>query len=112
MKIINEVLYMSEALSFIDSLEDKARKKVLSNISKAQEIRDPELFSKLDGEIWEFRTIYNKICYRLFAFWDKKQNAVVICTHGLIKKTQKTPSQEIEKAERLRKKYFETQYHT
>lgn len=97
---------MPEAMSFIDRLESKARKKVLSNISKAQEIKDPDLFTKLDGEIWEFRTLYNKVCYRLFAFWDKNRNAVVICTHGLIKKTQKTPSQEIEKAERLRKEYF------
>jgi len=30
----------------------------------------------------------------------------VISTHGLIKKTDKTPKSEIEKAERLREKYF------
>ncbi len=47
--------------------------------------------------------------YRLFAFWDKteKNNTVVIATHGLIKKTDKTPKGDLEKAERLRKKYFE-----
>ena len=108
MKIIKEILYMPEALEFIDSLEPKARNKVLYNLSKAQEIQNQELFKKLDGEIWEFRTLYNSMSYRLFAFWDKTRDAVVICSHGLIKKVQRTPRAEIEKAERLRKEYFET----
>ena len=33
--------------------------------------QDKELFKKLNDEIWEFRTLYNKTHYRLFAFWDK-----------------------------------------
>jgi phage-related protein len=43
------------------------------------------------------------------AFWDKtgKKETVVITTHGLIKKTDKTPSGELEKAEKIRKHYFE-----
>lgn len=52
----------------------------------------PRVFSKLEGtEIWEFRTLYNKVRYRLFAFWDTQQDTLVIATHGIIKKTQKTP---------------------
>jgi phage-related protein len=43
----------------------------------------------------------------LFAFWDTDSNTLVVCTHGIIKKTQKTPSKEIVKAENIRKKYFE-----
>ncbi|WP_132222478.1 type II toxin-antitoxin system RelE/ParE family toxin [Albibacterium bauzanense] len=35
-----------------------------------------------------------------------KRNTVVISTHGLVKKTDKIPRSEIEKAERLREKYF------
>ena len=66
------------------------------------------LFKKLQDEIWEFRTLYNKTYYRLFAFWDKddKENTIVISTNGLIKKTDKIPKGEIEKAERLRTQYF------
>ena len=50
------------------------------NIRRVQKgERDKELFKKLDGtEIWEFRTIYNKTYYRLFAFWDKDINTLVI----------------------------------
>jgi phage-related protein len=71
--------------------------------------QDKELFKKLKGEIWEFRTLYNKMHYRLFAFWDKieKIDTIVISTHGLIKKTDKTPSSDIIKAERLRNLYFQ-----
>jgi phage-related protein len=52
--------------------------------------------------------LYNRTHFRLFAFWDKteKTETVVISTHGIIKKTDKTPKNEIEKAEKLREKYF------
>ena len=45
---------------------------------------------------------------RLFAFWDKsdKQDTIVVSTNGFLKKTDKTPLAEIEKAETLRVKYF------
>jgi phage-related protein len=32
---------------------------------------------------------------------------LVLATHGIIKKTDKTPEKEIEKAEQIRLKYFE-----
>ena len=68
---------------------------------------DKELFKKLENsEIWELRTLFNGICYRLFAFWDNEINALVMVTHGIVKKTQKTPKKEIEKAERIRQEYF------
>ena len=77
--------------------------------SKAKFVIDPELFKKLDDtDIWEFRTFYKKVKYRLLAFWDKDNGAdtLVIATHGFIKKTQKTPPQETAKAEEIRKAYF------
>ena len=44
----------------------------------------------------------------MLAFWDKDNgtNVLVIATHGFVKKTQKTPSKEIGKAESIRKAYF------
>jgi phage-related protein len=46
--------------------------------------------------------------YRVFAFWDKtgKVETLVVATHGVIKKTNKVPKSEIEKAERIRREYF------
>ena len=70
--------------------------------------RNSELFKKLDNsDIWEFRTLYNGIAYRLFAFWDTDTQTLVIVTHGKIKKTHKTPKKEIAKAEAIMKQYFE-----
>lgn len=103
-----KIEFLQEASDFIDSLEDKTREKVIYNIWKAQATNDNELLKKLNNEIWEFRTLYNKTHVRLFAFWDKSNNSetLVISTHGIIKKTWKTPIGDIEKAERLRLEYF------
>ena len=72
---------------------------------------DKELFKKLENsEIWEFRTLFNGNCYRLFSFWDTETETLVIATHGIVKKSQKTPPKEIIKAEEIRKKYFELKH--
>ncbi len=99
---------LDEANEFVRSLPEKTKKKVLYNMLRVQrgEI-DDELFKKLNDYIWEFRTLYNGIKYRLFAFWDTKRRAMIIATHGIAKKTQKTPSKEISKAEAIRKQYLE-----
>lgn len=100
--------FLEEAKSFLDGIDEKSREKIIYNIWKARSTNDKELFKKLQDEIWEFRTKYNKTYFRLFAFWDKtdKEDTVVISTHGLIKKTDKIPKSEIEKADRLREHYF------
>jgi phage-related protein len=107
-----QVRFLEEAAGFLDSLDEKDRDKVIYNIQKARFSNDKELFKKLKDEIWEFRTLFNKTHYRLFAFWDKtgKAETVVISTHGLIKKTDKTPVAELEKAVKIRKLYFERKY--
>jgi phage-related protein len=72
---------------------------------------DKELFKKLENsEIWEFRTLFNGSCYRLFSFWDTETETLVIATHGIVKKSQKTSPKEITKAEEIRKKYFELKH--
>jgi len=102
------VEFLPEAIEFMNILDEKAREKIYFNIKKAQFINDSELLKKLNGDIWEFRTLYNGIAYRLFAFWDKtkKNETLVIATHGIFKKTNKTPAKEIEKAERIREQYL------
>lgn len=104
-----EITYLEEAIEFLSSLDDKVKSKIAYNIGKSMYFIDKELFKKLENsEIWEFRTLYNKQSYRLFAFWDSDENKLVIATHGIVKKTQKTPKKEIEKAEAIRRKYFKS----
>ena len=102
------VQFLEDVKEFLDELDEKARDKIFYNIWRARITNDKELFKKLQDEIWEFRTLYNKTYFRLFAFWDKANNedTVVVSTNGLIKKTDKIPQSEIDKAERLRQKYF------
>ncbi len=101
---------MREATDYLRALPKKVRDKIAHNIYRVQlGERNAELFKKLDGtDIWEFRTLYEGNAYRLFAFWDTRTDTLVIATHGINKKTQKTPIKEIAKAERMRKEYFKT----
>lgn len=103
------LILSEEADAFIRSLPVKVSDKIRSNMRRIQKgERNVELFKKLEGtEIWEFRTQFNKMAYRLFAFWDTETDTLVVATHGIIKKTQKTPSKEIAKAEQIRNIYFE-----
>ena len=50
------VIFLEWAKDFLDSLNDKTRKKVLYNVWKSRDLNDPELFKELKGNIWEFRT--------------------------------------------------------
>jgi phage-related protein len=104
-----KVVYSTDATEFLQKIGVKTREKIVYNIDKAIYTLDPELFKKLTGDIWEFRTLYNGKQYRLLAFWDKTcdVDTLVIATHGFIKKTQKTPSKEIGKAIEIMKAYFE-----
>lgn len=103
-----KVVLMEEAAAFIAGQSVKAQQKIYYNIFKVEEsIREAEIFKKLENtDIWEFRTRYNGICYRLFSFWDTDTDTMVVATHGIVKKTMKTPVKEIAKAEEIRKEYF------
>ncbi len=103
-----KLVLLDDALSFIGSLPLSTRKKIYYNIDKVLfGERDAEIFKKLEGtNLWEFRTLYDKKAYRLFAFWDNDEETFIVATHGMVKKSQKTPRKELEKAERLRQQYF------
>lgn len=108
-KQVFRLVLTEEAKNFIASLPESAANKIRYNIHRvASGERNVELFKKLENtDIWEFRTLYNRTAYRLFAFWDRDTETMVIATHGIIKKTQKTPQKEIAKAEAIMKYYFE-----
>jgi len=51
--------------------------------------------------------IYEYIKGRLRFFWFEDGERIIVCTHGIIKKTQKTPKREISKAIRIKELYKE-----
>ena len=102
------LIMTDEAFNFVESLSQKVGDKIHYNINRIKDGEvNNEIFKKLENtDIWEFRTLYNKTAYRLFAFWDTEGETLIIATHGIVKKTQKTPSKEIAQAERRRANYF------
>ncbi len=108
MEKLFEIVFLEEAYDFLKSLDRKHYEKILYNIRKSQVENDPELFKKLNEDIWEFRTLYQGLQYRLLAFWDKrdKTNTLVVSTHGFIKKRNKVPDNEIQKAIQQKIKYL------
>ncbi len=103
-----ETKFMEEANEFLAELDSKTISKIFYNIDLAEQTNDPKLFKKLQNDIWEFRTKFGRLQIRLLAFWDKSdnKNTLVIATHGFIKKVDKVPKNEINRAERLRDHYF------
>jgi hypothetical protein len=55
------------------------------------------------------RTKYSGLQIRLLAFWDKTdgEETLVIAALGFIKKGDKVPKNEIDRAVKIRMKYFE-----
>ncbi len=94
---------------FLDSLPGKAAQKVtwVLNLIENLDFVPSTYFKKLVNteEIWECRIQVGSDAYRVFCFFDG--HSIVVLTHGLIKKTQKTPRREIERAETFRRDYLE-----
>lgn len=94
---------------FFRSLPDiKTKAKIISIIQRLESsgsvmLKPPES-KKLTDTIWELRIKYNKNIYRLLFFTQPDETYII--TNGFIKKTDKTPEIEIEKAENYRKTYL------
>jgi phage-related protein len=103
-----ETRFLEDVDKFISGLDTKTIKKIFYNIDLAEQTNDPKLLKKLQNDIWEFRTKYAGNQIRLLAFWDKtdSKETLVIATHGFIKKVDKVPKNEIERALKLKDNYF------
>lgn len=94
---------------FILNLTLKERAKIFETINYFLELKNNNLPIKeklskhLEDGIFELRTYLSDKIARTLYFYQK--GAKIIITHGFIKKTQKTPIGEIEKAKSLRKLY-------
>ena len=89
---------------------DKVRKKIAQTLVWLQTLdRLPiTILKSLEGKkgLFEIRIEFGGDIFRVFCCFD--EGSLVILFNGFQKKTQKTPSGEIDKAERLMKEYFES----
>jgi len=68
-----EVIFLTEAREFLIEVDEKSRDKIIFNIDKAKVKTDKELFKKLKGEIWEFRTLSTKLIIAFLLFGTKRK---------------------------------------
>ena len=92
---------------FLDSLPGKVAQKIVwvLRLLEDMDMVPASYFKKLAGteDIWECRIQFGSNAYRIFCFF--LDNSVVL-THGFVKKSQKTPAREIERAEVYRRDFF------
>ena len=92
--------------AFLDSLETKMRVKALNSMSLLAEygnsLRPP--YSKyLEDGIFELRIKFASDITRIFYFFYV--NDKIVLTNGFVKKTQKTPKSELDKAKKYKTDY-------
>ena len=84
---------------FLESLDTKMKAKALREITllrdNGRELREPHC-KYIEKGIFELRIKFSSNISRIFYFFYVDNN--IILTNGFIKKTQKTPQREIQKA--------------
>lgn len=102
------IFYGNYFIEFYQKKDLKVKSKIQYVFELIREVeRVPEKFLKhLAGTngLYEVRVEYQSNIYRIFCCFD--EGNVVVLFNGFQKKTQKTPQNEIEKAEQLMKEYF------
>jgi phage-related protein len=100
--------YKNHFLDFYKNQTDEVKKKfnwTLQLIATVQNI-PRKYFQNMEGSqgLFEIRVEVGSDIFRAFAFFDKGN--LIIVANAFQKKTQKTPKNEIEKADIIRKAYF------
>jgi len=99
----------SPVKEFLDSLPGKVAQKItwVLSIIEDFDIIPTKYFKKLEGTagIYECRIDFGGNTYRLLGFFHL--GSFVILTNGFMKKTQKTPKEEIELSERRKKDFLD-----
>lgn len=88
---------------FIDGLDEKMKAKVFGRLELLEEhgaLLGMPFARHLDDGIFELRTVQSNNITRILYFFVIGER--VILTHGFVKKTQKTPAKEIERAKKIR----------
>jgi len=103
------VFYKEFFIDFYKGLEPKAKEKIQYVFELIKQVeRVPEKFlAPMTGceGLYEIRLESQSNIYRIFCCFD--QGKIIVLFNGFQKKTQKTPKNEIEKAMRLKREYFD-----
>ena len=92
--------------AFMSTLKEKEQEKVQYGLLllKTQDRLSKKFVKYIKDGIYELRTEYAGNIYRVFFIFDDGQ--IVVLFNGFQKKTQKTPTNEIEKAIKIKEAYY------
>ena len=112
MFIRNIFYYKNYFFDFFDKQNPEVKTKINWTLQLIATIeRVPEKYFKHLSDstgIYEIRVEVSSNIVRVFCIFDKEK--LIILLNGFHKKTQKTPKNEIELAEKLKKQYFDGKY--
>ena len=104
------VWYKEYFTSFLSALDDGPKRKILQILRMIQtiDIIPSQFFKHIENTkgLYEIRAELSGNIYRIFCCFDKGQ--MIVLFNGFQKKSQKTPRQEIDKAQALMKEYFDS----
>ena len=103
------IFFKDYFFDFFEQQTEKVKEKidhVLFVVTVAKRIPQ-KFFQHVEGTngLYEIRVEFQGNIYRIFCCFDEGQ--VVILFNGFQKKSQKTPSRELDKAEKIRNEYFD-----
>lgn len=100
------LVYKDYFLTFYRTLEAGAQKKIdyVLDVLKMQDRVSEKFVKYIKDGLYEIRASYNGNIYRAFFIFD--EGNIVMLFNGFQKKTQKTPSKEIDRALELKKEYY------
>lgn len=109
-RIRKVIAFEDHFVSFLKKQNDKTQNKIFKVIEAVETLeRIPSNYlkaiKKVEG-LYEARIQLGNNIYRVFCCFDEGQ--LVILLNGFVKKTQKTPKEEINKAKQLMKAYYST----
>ena len=95
--------------AFVETLEEEVERKIDYGLQllKTQERLSAKFVKHVGDGLYELRTEWDGNIYRVFFIFDNDN--VVVLFNGFQKKSQKTPQNEIKKAQRIKKEYYGTQ---
>jgi len=107
--VVREILFFGDnVIDFYKSQDSKVRLKIeyVLDLVRFERQVPIKFFKKLESTdgIYEVRVITSQKSIRILCFHD--EGNLVVLTNGFIKKTQKTPKNEIKLAEKLKDEYL------
>jgi phage-related protein len=109
-KVRKIILFKSYFKDFYVAQTDTVRNKInfVLRLIETQHVIPAKFFRIIEGSdgIYEIRVEVKSNIYRIFCCLD--DGAVIVLFHGFQKKKQKTPKNQIKRAEAIKKEYFDS----